>query len=281
VVQAVVQNGPMTLRRSFWHAVETIHHVVYFAPDTKETFQAVGLKGYWMGYFASRSAALGTPGPEVVIAAFHGFSPGMVRRALPTAWQLASRDDILTARYELARRTIAPGFEGVDVAALATGLQAGLPGLDLAGRPLAAGHLALPVPDDDLGAMWHAASALREYRGDSHVAVLTAAGIDGVTANVLAVAAGLALPDQQKLRGWNDDEWEIAAAGLRSRGWVDDDNAITTDGIAARTELEAATDRATLAGISPEAVEHFAAVADLAVTASKQLVAAGIDPTGH
>ena len=54
----------MTLRRSFWHAVETIHHVVYFAPDAKATFQAVGLKGQWMGYFASRAVALGTPPPE-------------------------------------------------------------------------------------------------------------------------------------------------------------------------------------------------------------------------
>ncbi|MCL8253417.1 hypothetical protein AERO_18715 [Aeromicrobium fastidiosum] len=46
-------------------------------------------------------------------------------------------------RQRLARETIAPGFDDVDVAALAAGLQAGLPGLDLAGRPLAAGHLSL------------------------------------------------------------------------------------------------------------------------------------------
>ena len=271
----------MTLRRSFWHAVETIHHVVYFAPDAKATFQAVGLKGQWMGYFASRAVALGTPPPEVVVATFHGFAPRMVHRALPTAWELASRDAILAARHDLARRTIAPGFEGVDVATLAAGLQAALPGLDLAGRPLAAGHVALPAPEDDLGAAWHAASALREYRGDSHLAVLTAAGIDGVAANVLAVAAGLALPDQQKLRGWTDEEWEIGAAGLRARGWISADDTITPDGITARTELESATDRATLAGMSGEAVEHLVAVAHLAVTASKQLVAAGVDPTAH
>ncbi|MET0931302.1 MAG: hypothetical protein ABWX74_17410 [Aeromicrobium sp.] len=271
----------MTLRRSFWHAVETIHHVVYFAPDAKATFEAVGLKGQWMGYFASRSAALGRPGPEVVIATFHGFAPRLVHRALPTAWELASRDDILAARYDLARRTIAPGFEDVDVAALAAGLQAGLPGLDLAGRPLAAGQIGLPAPDDDLGAVWHAAAALREFRGDSHVAVLTAAGIDGAAANVLAVAAGMAMPDQQTLRGWTDEEWEAAAARLRARGWIADDNAITEAGIVARTQIETDTDRATAAGISAEAVDHFSSVADLAVSASKQLVVAGLDPTGH
>lgn len=271
----------MTLRRSFWHAVETIHHVVYFSAAARPAFEAVGLKGQWMGYFASRSVALGQPGPEVVTATFHGFAPRMVHRALPDAWALASGDDILTARYELARDTIRPGFDGVDVAALAAGLQAGLPGLELAGRPLAAGHIGLPVPEDDLGAVWHAATALREFRGDSHLAVLTAAGIDGTEANVLAVAAGLAMPGQRKLRGWDDDEWEAAASRLRARGWIDGDDAITEAGITARTQIETDTDHSTAAGISPAAVEHFSSVAGLAVTASKQLVAAGLDPTGH
>lgn len=267
------------LRRSFWHAVETIHHVVYFSPAARAAYEAVGLKGQMMGYFASRAAALGTPGPEVVIATFHGFAPRYVRRALPDAWSLATREDILTARYALARETIAPGFVDVDVAVLATGLQAGLPGLELAGRPLAAGTIGLPVPDDDLGAVWHAASALREFRGDSHIAVLTAAGIDGATANVLAVAAGLAMEGQQRLRGWTDEEWETAADGLRSRGWIDADDAITEAGIIARTQIETDTDRVTAAGITPDAVDHFSSVADLAVQASKQIVAAGIDPT--
>ena len=270
--------GPVILRRSFWHAVETIHHVVYLSPAARATYEAVGLKGTWMGYFASRAAVLGTPGPEVVVATFHGFAPRMVHRALPDAWSLAARDDILEARWALARETIAPAFEGVDVTALAAGLQAGLPGLELAGRPLAAGNLGLTVPDDDLAAVWHAASVLREFRGDSHLAVLTGAGFDGVTSNVLAVAAGLAMDGQQQLRGWTDEEWEAAAAGLRGRGWLDADNTITDAGMVARTQLESATDRATSAGISREAVEHFASVADLAVTASKQLVALGIDP---
>ncbi len=271
----------MTLRRSFWHAVETIHHVVYFSPRAKPAFEAVGLKGTMMGYFASRSAALGTPGPEVVIATFHGFAPRMVQRALPTAWSLASPDDILDARYTLARETIAPGFDGFDTARLATGLQAGLSGLELAGRPLAAGHIGLPAPTDDLGAVWHAATALREYRGDSHLAVLTAAGLDGITANVLATAAGLTLSGQQQLRGWDDHEWENAAAGLRDRGWIDADDQITEAGIVHRTQIESDTDRVTTAGISAEAIDHFASVADLAVAASKGIVAAGIDPTAH
>ena len=79
----------MTVKRSFWQAVEVIHDVVYFAPDTKQRYEAIGLKGYWMGYIASRSAALGTPSPEVVVALFHGFAPRLIGRALPDAWSMA------------------------------------------------------------------------------------------------------------------------------------------------------------------------------------------------
>ena len=40
--------------RALWWRIEPYHAAVYFTPDAKATFQAVGLKGFWMGYFASR-----------------------------------------------------------------------------------------------------------------------------------------------------------------------------------------------------------------------------------
>jgi hypothetical protein len=43
----------------FWRAVEAVHAVVYFAPDARATYDAIGLRSFWMGYFASPSAALG------------------------------------------------------------------------------------------------------------------------------------------------------------------------------------------------------------------------------
>ena len=60
--------------------------IVYFAPEATEAYKAAGLRGSWMGYFASRSAAMGAVGPEVVTAVFHNFRPSMVSRALPDAW---------------------------------------------------------------------------------------------------------------------------------------------------------------------------------------------------
>jgi hypothetical protein len=182
----------MTQSRPFWRAIEAIHDVVYFAPDEGERYAALGLKGYWMGYVASRSAALGTPGPSLVTALFHGFAPSLITRALPDAWTFADRSAILANRYDLARTSLAPALGTIDVAKIARDLTIVSERLDVAGRPLAAAHRDLPAPDDDIGRLWHAATVIREYRGDCHVAVLTAAGIDGAAANALAVAAGLA-----------------------------------------------------------------------------------------
>ena len=53
------------------------------------------------------------------------------------------------------------------------------------GRPLYAAHADLPWPEDDLLALWHAATLVREHRGDGHVAVLQTHGLDPVEATVL------------------------------------------------------------------------------------------------
>jgi hypothetical protein len=38
--------------RRLWRLLEPVHGVVYFAPDARARFDAVGLRGFWMGYFA-------------------------------------------------------------------------------------------------------------------------------------------------------------------------------------------------------------------------------------
>ncbi|MFL6090645.1 MAG: SCO6745 family protein [Aeromicrobium sp.] len=261
-----------TVRRQFWQGIEVIHDVVYFAPDIRERFEAVGLKGWWMAYFAQRSAALGTPGPGLVTALFHGFAPRLVERALPDAWTMADRDRILAARLELARDQLRPTVAGPDsdaaVESLARSLELIVGRLDFAGRPLAASHASVPRPDDPLGRLWWAATVLREYRGDSHVAILVAAGLDGAAANALAVADGRAPSTQQQARGWDDDEWMAAFEHLRRRAWVDEYLGVTDSGKAARAQIEDATDRVSSACFDEEmqarAITSEPALVDLA-----------------
>lgn len=237
-----------------WQLLEPLHAVVYFPPKPREYFESIGLKGFWMGYFASRSAALGPVGPEVVEALFYVFHPAMVARALPDAWDLASPGTVLAARAALAdgllRVALGELAEGekVDRAAeLATAVAQDAP---VAGRPLGAAHAAVPLPPpgNPLGRLWWAASVLREHRFDGHVAALMMGGVRPCEVLVLAAAAGAVGPDGaailQASRKWSDEEWAEATGSLRTRGWLDEAAALTDAGRAAHEEIEAATDRA-------------------------------------
>lgn len=55
-----------------------------------------------MCYFAGRAAPLGAVGSGVVTAAFYNFSPGLVARSIPMAWELASPDAVIGARFAAA-----------------------------------------------------------------------------------------------------------------------------------------------------------------------------------
>jgi len=117
-------------------------------------------------------------------------------------------------------------------------------GIDCAGRVLAAPNALLPVPAEPLARLWHAATVLREHRGDGHVAALVAAGIDGCEALVLRAGMDLSREMLQPIRGWADADWEQAAARLAGRGWLGADGRVTAAGAAAHRAVEDATDLA-------------------------------------
>jgi hypothetical protein len=236
------------LHRRLWRLVEAYHVLVYFAAERPRYYQALGLKGGWMGYFATRSAALGEVPAPAVTAVFYNFAPAMVERALPDAWRLTTPQDAVAARLavfdDALRRVVdVPTAEPAlaEAAALAT---LAVDAADAAGRPLFAAHAALPVPEQPQLALFWATAALRELRGDTHNAVLLADGVDGCEANVLAVAAGLVPPEQRTFRGWSEEQWAAAGERLTARGWLDGSGALTDVGRKERDEIETRTDRA-------------------------------------
>jgi hypothetical protein len=209
----------MSPARRLWSAYETIHALVYFAPEPAERFTALGLKGFWMGYFASRSAPMGIVPPEVVTATFHGFAPWMVERALPDAWLHATPQQVLDARYEGVAAALHRVLGDDDLTPVAALARAATDACDGSGRALFAAHAALPWPDDPLLSLWHATTLLREHRGDGHIAVLTAHGIDGAMSQVLQVERGVAeKADLMKTRGWSEDDWRAAEARIAALG---------------------------------------------------------------
>ncbi|MGH8994401.1 MAG: SCO6745 family protein, partial [Acidimicrobiia bacterium] len=216
---------PAHQARALWPAFETIHATVYFAPEAPVAYKALGLKGGWMGYFATRSAAMGTASPGLVTAVFYNFHPAMVSRALPDAWSIATPEEVLTTRLEVvdaALRRLLPehlGTPGLVEAATLAREAAEAPAM--AGRPLYGALRSLAWPAEPHLALWHAATLLREHRGDGHVAALTAAGLDGCEAHVTVAATGaVPRPTLQDNRKWSDDEWAAAEERLRARGWL-------------------------------------------------------------
>ena len=59
-----------------------------------------------------------------------------------------------------------------------------------------AGLRALPVPEEPVARLFHAATLLREHRGDGHIAALMAEGIGGLEAHVL-FALDLGMPAEK------------------------------------------------------------------------------------
>lgn len=242
-------NDAVSLARRAWNLFEPIHAIVYFVPEASEHYKAAGLRGGWMGYFASRSAAMGAVPASVVTAVFHNFQPAMVARAIPDAWHYSSPELALAARIAVAdsalRRLWGAEVESAEVAEAARSALAVAGVLRGDGRPLFAAHAALETPVMPHLQLWHACTLLREHRFDGHVAALTVHGLDGLASLVTAIAAGNGNDDAtiRRFRGWTEAEWEQGVDRLRSSGILDAGGALTDRGRALRSAVEDTTDR--------------------------------------
>jgi len=236
----------MGVGRRMWRLYEPIHVLSYFAPESLAAYEAAGLRGYWRGYFAGRVAPLGAVGAAPVVAIFFNFAPGMVARALPSVWELATPAEALAARAggaEAALRRVLAGVADDDIAEAAELTEAAVALLDPAGTPLGAANAALTGGDGSpVARLWQATAALREHRGDAHVAALLTHGFDGCAAAVWPTLPG-GEERMRAARGWTVTEWEAAAAALVKRGWQEPDGRHTPEGEAAYAAVEAATDR--------------------------------------
>ncbi len=237
--------GHGTARR-MWTLFEPVHAVTYFAAEARSAFEQAGLRGFWRGYFAGRSAPLGRVAAAPVTASFYNFAPSMVARALPAVWDLITPEQALTVRSQgavAALRRLLGGLDG-SVRVAADMLATATTGLDCAGRVLAAANAALPLADEPIDRLWQAATLLREHRGDGHFAALLAADVDGCEALVLRSAADSSRAQVQPLRGWTDEQWDAAAARLADRGLIGADGTATRQGSELRAAIEDATDAA-------------------------------------
>ncbi|MGW9592498.1 SCO6745 family protein [Streptomyces chartreusis] len=235
--------------RQLWHLLEPLHAVLYYAP---EAFEEAAELGYateerWPSYFPYRAAPLGAVGAESVASAFYSFSPRMVAEHIDPAWKIAIPEAVLRARVRGVDRAYRAIFgdrvDSAELAELATLVRRAAEAANTAGRPLAAANAALDWPEAPHLQLWHAATILREHRGDGHIAALMVAGLDPVEALVSFAAIGAASVERFESRGWRAEEWESARDRLTARGLVDADGAATDAGRELRGTVEEHTDQ--------------------------------------
>ncbi len=276
----------MHIARRLWTTVEPLHDAIYFWPGIRDSGKAIGLRGYWMTYFAYRAAPLGAVGPGPVVAAFAGFEPSMVAKALPDAWTRATPAVCLDARLEAA----AAGLRSADVdedacARAVTRLAPVMAAADTTGRPLFAANAELPLSADPVAALWQVTTLLREHRGDGHVAALVAAGLTGLEATQLQVALGRFPAETMRgVRGWSVDEWAAGQVGLQTRGLLDGD-ALTSAGRELLADIEVRTDAAAWDGaLAQLGADGVAEVIEMLSRSVEAVYAAGwlpeVNPTG-
>ncbi|MEZ0068321.1 hypothetical protein ABIA32_004345 [Streptacidiphilus sp. MAP12-20] len=271
-----------TAARTLWLRTEPLHAVVYFDDECRKLGKAMGLRGFWMGYFPTRLAPLGPVGPAVAEAVLGVFAPGMLARALPAAWEIVSPGEALDwrARYTAdALRRVLPDADEV-AAAVAGPLGAVVADAPALARPLFAanrelcGRRADPVEE-----LWQLVTCLREFRGDAHVAVLADHELDAPEALVLAAATGRVPGEGMRMdRGWTEEEWADAGERLRSRGLLDTRGAVTDRGREERERIEEATDRLAARLLRPLAEGQLEALLGALAEPARRLRKAGIPP---
>src|SRR3954468_15790148 len=185
------------MARRMFELVEPIGAIPYAADEPNEAMFALGFSDYWDTYFAGRAAPLGLATAEVVDALFYNFAPGEVARHIPKVWRTTTPEAAIAARQlgcgNALRRILGDRVDSPAFARAADLLLKAAASAPSEGRPMYAAARGLPVPDDPVGRLFHAATLLREHRGDGHIAALMVEGVGGLEAHVL-LALDMGMP---------------------------------------------------------------------------------------
>jgi hypothetical protein len=235
-----------TARRMF-ELVEPIGVIPYSADDPNEAMFALGFTNSWDMYFAGRAGPLGLVPAEVVDALFYNFAPGEVARHIPKVWRTTTPEAAFAARQsgcvKALRRILGDDVDSPAFARAADLLLTAATSAPFEGRPMYAALRALPIPDDVVARLFHAASLLREHRGDGHIAALMIEGVGGLEAHVL-LALDMGMPAEKFGRIHHLPAPQLAAVidGMRARGLIRKDGWLSEAGQAVKRRVEAHTD---------------------------------------
>jgi Helix-turn-helix family len=263
------------LPRRMFDLVEPIGVIPYSADEPNEAMFALGFTNYWDTYFAGRAAPLGSSVPAgVVHALFYNFGPGEVARHIPKVWSTTTPQAAIAARQQgcvnALRRILGDLVDTPDFPRAVELLTHAATSAPLEGRPMYAALRALPLPEEPVARLFHAASLLREHRGDGHIAALMAEGIGGLEAHVLlAVDLGIPATTFGRIHHHPTALLTDLIEGMKARGLIRDEKTFTPAGRQVKNRVETLTDD--LAAVPYEVLE----------TAELDELIAALEPLAH
>ncbi len=227
-------------------SVQTTIGWIFWDPGAIQRYEALGLPGP-IGYIASRCAPLAAAGPEAVTAAFGSISPSAIAFTFDLVAASTDFESVWNARNDAVvegLREFAPAIVP-PLELMGPSLWAVVEKLPPVGRVFYASHLRMERANDPLLSGWQAVNCLREWRGDTHWAIVASAGLTGIEASILH-NAWLGYEDGwlPTSRGSGPDEIKVGWERLAERGLVQN-GAVTAEGIELRQQLEDDTDRDT------------------------------------
>ncbi|MFI1539696.1 SCO6745 family protein [Streptomyces anandii] len=209
-------------------SVQTTIGWIFWDPGATARYEARGLPNP-LGYVASRGAPLAPAGADALTAAFGTISSvGIALTFELLKGETAAFQDFWRLRDEAVDeglRRYAPAI--VDpLTEMGPALWSAIDRLPRLGRVLFAATAAMPRPRSPLLSGWHAVNALREWRGDTHWALVASAGLTSAEASIV----------HNEWLGYTDD-WLSASRG-QTRQEIDEGwETLSRKGLAAGRRL--------------------------------------------
>ena len=213
---------------------------IYWDPRAIANYEALGVPDGFGYYVSTRAATLGKAGNKAVSASFYPIHPDFIKASLDNCREHTTFEKAAGARDA----AVAPGLQQLTpeicepLATMSPALWNAAEKLPLSGRALFASLLDWPRHEDPLTSAWLAVNAIREWRGDTHWAIMTSENIDGTMAGILDNAKHN-YDDQwlPRSRGADDEAISFAFKKLAERGLANGEE-VTTKGLEFREELE-------------------------------------------
>ena len=149
---------------------------IYWDPRAIANYEALGVPNGFGYYVSTRAATLGEAGNKAVSACFYSIHPDFIKVSLDNCREYTTFEKAAAARDA----AVAPGLKELTpeicepLATMSPTLWKAAEELPVSGRALFASLLDWPRHEDPLTSAWLAVNAIREWRGDTHWAIMTA-----------------------------------------------------------------------------------------------------------